>query len=89
MIYTIQLAQEAEKALECLDRATLLRVQKRIDDLSLDPYAPRLSKSLAMAQGHRTSRAGDWRIIYRVDDDTNLITILGVRHRKEAYRKLP
>lgn len=88
MIYNIQLAQEAEKELERLDRATLQRIQKRLDGLSTEPYSPRISKALIMAPGQRTSRTGDWRIIYRVDDTAAMITILGVRHRTKAYKKL-
>lgn len=89
MTYSIQLAQEAEKELERLDRATLKRVQKRLEELSIDPYSPRLSKALALAPAQRTSRAGDWRIIYEVDEATGMITIMGVRHRTKAYKKLP
>jgi mRNA-degrading endonuclease RelE of RelBE toxin-antitoxin system len=86
--YNIQLAQEAEKDLERLDRATLLRVQKRIDELILDPYSPRLLKPLAMGPGRRSARAGDWRIIYSVDDMAEMIIILGVKHRTKAYKKM-
>jgi mRNA interferase RelE/StbE len=89
MTYQIQLAREAEKELEGLDRATLKRVQKRIDELSTNPYSARFSKKLTMATSQRTARAGDWRIIYEVDDAHKRMTILGVRHRRKAYKKLP
>jgi mRNA interferase RelE/StbE len=31
-------------------------------------------------------RVGDYRVIYDIDDDQRMVTILAVLHRREAYR---
>jgi len=31
-------------------------------------------------------REGDWRIIYEIDDTAHKVTVLRIRHRREAYR---
>jgi mRNA-degrading endonuclease RelE of RelBE toxin-antitoxin system len=31
-------------------------------------------------------RVGDYRILYRIDDDLVLVVILRIRQRKDAYR---
>ena len=31
-------------------------------------------------------RVGNYRIIYEIDDNQHLITILRINHRREAYR---
>jgi mRNA interferase RelE/StbE len=31
-------------------------------------------------------RVGDWRVIYEIDDAKYIISVLRVRHRREAYR---
>jgi mRNA interferase RelE/StbE len=33
-------------------------------------------------------RAGDYRIIYSVDDDARVVTVASVGHRREVYRHL-
>jgi mRNA-degrading endonuclease RelE of RelBE toxin-antitoxin system len=65
--YQVIPTKRAEKELERLDRATLRRLQARIDELSQAPLSPRLSKPLEMGAGERSARVGDWRIIYQVD----------------------
>ncbi|HXW01074.1 MAG TPA: type II toxin-antitoxin system RelE/ParE family toxin [Anaerolineae bacterium] len=30
-------------------------------------------------------RVGDYRVIYEIDDDKHVVTILRIRHRREAY----
>ncbi len=32
-------------------------------------------------------RAGDYRILYVIDDKAKLVTVARVRHRRDAYRK--
>ena len=33
-----------------------------------------------------SARRGTYRIIYRVDDDERVVTVVDVAHRKDAYR---
>jgi mRNA interferase RelE/StbE len=35
---------------------------------------------------HYSARRGDYRIIYRIDDDTHAILIVTIDHRADAYR---
>jgi mRNA-degrading endonuclease RelE of RelBE toxin-antitoxin system len=39
-----------------------------------------------MEPGQRTSRVGDWRIIYRVDEARQEIMVIAFRPRGKAYR---
>jgi mRNA-degrading endonuclease RelE of RelBE toxin-antitoxin system len=39
---------------------------------------------LKMARGKRSSRAGNWRIIYVIHDDRKLVEIEAVKHRRDA-----
>ncbi len=52
--------------------------------LAGDPRPPG-SRKLVGRESYRT-RGGDYRVIYLVDDDELLITVLGVGHRREVYR---
>jgi len=86
--YTIALTKSAARALAKLDHHTEQDIQKRLDELSQNPYDPRISKPLKMARGKRSSRAGSWRIIYQIHDDKKIVTIEAVKHRKDAYEDL-
>lgn len=35
--------------------------------------------------GHRRVRVGDYRIVYRVDDKSKLVTMVIIKHRKDVY----
>lgn len=87
MKYRVILSHRAEKELDKLDRVTLQRLQARIDELALDPLSPRLSKILEMGYGERSTRVGNWRIIFRVDETNRTLEILSVYPRSKAYRK--
>ena len=62
------------------------RLLERLRELALDPYAPRISKAVKMEPGQRTSRVGDWRIIYRVNENNQEILISAFRPRGKAYK---
>ncbi len=33
-------------------------------------------------------RVGDYRVVYDIDDDSRTVTVIRVKHRREAYRNL-
>ncbi|MGK5089688.1 type II toxin-antitoxin system RelE/ParE family toxin [Bdellovibrionota bacterium FG-2] len=35
--------------------------------------------------GHRRIRVGDYRIVYRVNTETSVVTIVFIKHRKDVY----
>lgn len=36
-------------------------------------------------KGHRRMRAGNYRIIYRIENSTKTIIIIAIKHRKDIY----
>lgn len=43
-------------------------------------------KKLVGSRGDWRIRIGEYRIVYEIDDNTKIVTILGVAHRRDAYR---
>lgn len=37
-------------------------------------------------EGTHAARRGTFRVLYRIDDDTNTVTVLRVDHRADVYR---
>ncbi len=47
----------------------------------------RLSKPLrGQLDGYRSARRGDYRVVFRIDEDEHTVVIVGIRHRSHMYR---
>jgi mRNA interferase RelE/StbE len=82
-VYEILLLPPAQKDLDKLEAPTFARVIKKIRALRENARPPR-SLKLAGEDGYRI-RAGDHRILYRIDDPGRRVFIYRVKHRKDAY----
>ena len=70
--------------MEDLPTQITVRVDAAILKLENDPRVPGTRK-LRGVEGYRF-RVGRYRILYDIDREENTVTILGIRHRKDAYR---
>lgn len=61
------------------------RIKRAIESrLTADPVG--LGKPLRYSFiGHRRIRVGDYRIVYRVDPNKSLVTIVFIKHRNAVY----
>lgn len=58
-------------------------IEKR---LTIDPIG--LGKPLRYSlKGHRRLRVGDYRIVFRIDVEKRIVTIVVIKHRKDVYEK--
>ena len=83
--YEIIFARSARKELQALPLTVAGRILEKIESLALNPRATGSNK----LRGHENLwriRAGDYRVIYGIDDDKRLIDVSVVRHRSDAYR---
>ncbi|BAS28726.1 type II toxin-antitoxin system RelE family toxin [Limnochorda pilosa] len=87
MALRFELARAAEKALDRMDRQTEERIRLRLRELADDPSDPRLSKRLEGTEGLRSSRVGDWRVLFTVREPGAVLYGVGVRPRGRAYRR--
>jgi mRNA interferase RelE/StbE len=53
--------------------------------LAASPH--RVGKPLKLGlEGLRSARRGDYRIIYRIDDERRLVIVMAIEHRSDLYR---
>jgi len=53
--------------------------------LAENPY--RVGKPLKLGlEGMHSARRGDYRVIYRIDGDQRLVTVIAIEHRSDIYR---
>jgi mRNA interferase RelE/StbE len=82
-VYEVLLLPPAQKDLDRLEAQAFARILKKIRALREDARPPGCLK-LTDAEGYRL-RAGDYRILYRLDDARKYVYIYRVKHRKDAY----
>jgi len=85
--YIVELAHQAEKMLDRLDRVTEKRIRDRLKELSPNPYDPRLTDDVIMEEEKKYTRVGNWRVVFRIDDADKLIFVTAIQHRSKVYRK--
>lgn len=82
--YRVVLARSAERELRRLSPEVVGRVVRAVDRLRTEPRPPGARKLSGQRALWRV-RAGDYRIVYQVDDDARLVDVAHIRHRREAY----
>jgi mRNA interferase RelE/StbE len=82
--YSLEIKQSAQKELDALDDVVFKRTDRKISALADNPWPPGCKKLRGYKNQWRI-RVGDWRVVYFIDDDTKLITIARVTHRREVY----
>jgi mRNA interferase RelE/StbE len=84
--YRVEVQRSAERDLDRLSKMLFDRISARLVSLANEPRPPGAEK-LTGLEAFRV-RAGEYRIIYEVDDSARVVVVTRIRHRREVYRKL-
>lgn len=83
--YRIELKRSAAKEIENVRPMKRRRqIVTRIEILAYDPRPPGCQK-LSGQDAYRI-RQGAYRIIYTIEDDRQIVTVMKVGHRRDVYR---
>jgi mRNA interferase RelE/StbE len=85
MPYAVIIENKAQKNFLMLSSPFDTAVKKHIDALEKDPRPVGVKKLAGAEYGYRV-RAGDYRILYTIDDKRKIVTVFRIRHRREVYR---
>lgn len=83
--YQTEFKRSAEKDLLRIATADLVRLRAAIRALAETPR-PTGALKLAGADDAYRIRVGNYRIIFRINDEDKRVSIERVRHRREVYR---
>jgi len=84
MKYEVLLARSARKELEKLSRNIQTRIVRILEGFEDEPR-PRGCVKLRGSKNLWRVRSGDYRIIYAIHEDEQLVDVSAVRHRSDAY----
>ncbi len=86
MSYQVNLPKTVQKQLNALPQELKQRILKTLVQLQEDPR-PFNSLQMKGGQGFRL-RIGDYRVLYDIDDSSQIINLRRIGHRREIYRDL-
>lgn len=83
-MYAVEFLPSAARVLSKLEPPVRRRIALRIDRLAKDPRGDAVK--LRGADDVWRARAGDYRILYQVEDDRLLILVIRIGHGRDVYR---
>jgi mRNA interferase RelE/StbE len=86
MRYEIIVAPSAAREMRKLDPQARRRVQAAIELLAETPRPPAATQ-LGGGAGEWRVRTGDYRIIYEINDESIIVLVLRIGHRRDVYRR--
>ena len=84
--WTVIVLHSVEKKVSTLQKRERERIQEAINALTNGPYAEGLDIKPLKARPEWRLRVGDWRILFRVDHERIIITIVRLAPRGEVYK---
>jgi mRNA interferase RelE/StbE len=84
MTYAVILLPAARRQFLSLPKSLQERLQPHIDALADNPRPPGVKKLKGLV-GYWRIRVGAYRIIYTIQDDRLLVSIVRIGHRRDVY----
>ena len=81
--YSVFLLPRAQKDMDRFGHKVLRQLLERVKSLARDPRPPG-SLKLTVDEGCRL-RSGNYRILYRIDEEKKAVFIYRIKDRKDAY----
>jgi mRNA interferase RelE/StbE len=85
MSYNLEILRRAQKELVDLPKKNYLKICEAVQNLAGDPR-PSGCLKLKGREGWRI-RVGNYRVLYRIDDQQQIITVVHIGHRRDVYDK--
>jgi mRNA interferase RelE/StbE len=82
--YRVEIVPAVRKQIKRLPKADKGRILDVIESLAKDPRPHGYKKLVGYSKFFRY-RVGNYRIIYQIDDDVLLVSVLEVADRRDAY----
>lgn len=83
--YELRFKSSALRELKRLPERDVRRIAGQVELLREQPR-PRGGKKLRLGKNLWRLRVGDFRVVYEIDDEEQIIRIVRVRHRSKIYR---
>ncbi len=86
MAYTVELSDDAQKDLSRLDKSVARRIIERLQWLQSNASTISHQALTGPLAGLYKLRAGDYRIVYRMEHEVEVIVVEFIGHRSDVYK---
>lgn len=86
MTLQVKLTKSAFDFLENLEKKPKEAIKAKLVKLASDPFSLPLSKPLTN-RAERSSRVGDYRILFTVDESKQILLVARIGNRRDVYKK--
>lgn len=89
MQFKIVTTNRFEKDFRSLEKKEQKRLRQAIHKMSVDPYGANREQDIKKLKDLKSSyrlRAGNLRVIFKIDAKKGIINLLTVTHKREVYR---
>ena len=86
MAWQVEFSPDAARELRALPARVQRRISDRADALARNPFPPGSRKLVGQTSGHRI-RVGDYRELYELPEDSRVVFVVKVGHRRDVYRR--
>jgi mRNA interferase RelE/StbE len=85
-MYKVQLSTKAQKFYQKADRPLAQKLAKCFEQLEQEPHHhPNVKPLSGNLAGLYRYRVGDYRVIYRIDEQQRVVLVVIIAHRSEVY----
>lgn len=88
MSYEIEFTRTADKAFSSLPEQARSRIDDVLDGLETDPRPVGHKKLKGAKEDLYRIRVGDYRVVYQVEEDSLVVVLIRIGHRKDVYRNI-
>jgi mRNA interferase RelE/StbE len=84
-MYRVELSRDAKRFFERASASLQRRLDQCFDRLKKNPRSGNVKKLSGKLSGRYRCRVGDYRVIYRINDAEQIVFVLKIAHRSQAY----
>jgi len=85
-MFEVVLSPGAAEFYAAADRPLASKLARCFERLEGDPrHGSAIKRLKGEWAGYLRYRVGDWRVIYRIDDEADRVDVLVIAHRREVY----
>jgi mRNA interferase RelE/StbE len=84
--YVVVISVDAQIFFESASSGLQKKLDRCFDRLKVEPhYYPNIKLLKGELSGYYRYRVGDYRVIYEIDEDSNIVTVVFIQHRSRVY----
>jgi mRNA interferase RelE/StbE len=84
-MYSLEIKSSVEKDFRKIPKVQQQKMWEHIQKLKVEPRPKNCRKMVGTESDYRI-RVGDYRVVYRILDDNQIVIIFAAEHRKDIYR---